>query len=151
MSPAGRINLPTKDYYKTLDFSLDKPSSQHWFIHEMTHVWQYQLGTPNAWYGIKHLCSGGYTSTVNSVDSGQGELKAYDTDLMGRDSKKQFNEFNFEQQGRIIEFWFDACYLQKNLPSRAHHKQSIKLLPYVEKILREFLYNPYDKSLLPTS
>ncbi|UOB51253.1 hypothetical protein [Acinetobacter junii] len=102
------------------------------------------------WLGLKQLCKGGYTSNVQSADSG-GELKAYDTDILGRDSGKKFNEFNFEQQGRLIEFWFDACYLQNVNPSRPHHIQSLKLLGYVERILRDFILNPHDKSLLPSS
>ncbi|MFW1949361.1 zinc protease [Acinetobacter bereziniae] len=149
MTPAGQINLPTKDYYKTRDFSKALPNQQHWFIHEMLHVWQYQLGAKNAWLGIKQLCKGGYTSEVNSADSGQNELKSYDTDLLGRDSEKKFNEFNFEQQGRIIEFWFDANYLQHNLPSRRHHQKSLQLFPILIKILTDFLCDPTDKKLLP--
>lgn len=149
MTPAGEIYLPKDDYLKITDFSLAKPNIRHWFIHEMTHVWQYQMGAANGWLGIKQLCNGGYTSEVNSVDSGKNELKAYDTDLTGRDINKKFQDFNFEQQGRIIEFWFDAIYLQKISPSREHHQKSLKLLGYVERILRDFLLNPKDKSLLP--
>lgn len=149
MTPAGEIYLPKDDYLKITDFSTAKANVRHWFIHEMTHVWQYQMGAVNGWLGIKQLCRGGYTSEVNSVDSGQDELKAYDTDLMGRDINKKFQDFNFEQQGRIIEFWFDAMYLQKINPSREHHRKSLKLLGYVERILRDFLLNPKDKSLLP--
>lgn len=40
-------------------------------------------------------------------------------------------------------------YLQKINPSREHHRKSLKLLGYVERILRDFLLNPKDKSLLP--
>ncbi len=40
---------------------------------------------------------------LQSADSG-GDFKAYDTDILGRDSGKKFNEFNFEQKGRLIEF-----------------------------------------------
>lgn len=150
MTPAGEIILPRDAYEKNLDFSQSTGDYRHWFIHEMVHVWQYQLGTPNAWFGIKQLCKGGYTTTVQSADSG-GELKAYDTDIIYRDSGKKFNEFNFEQQGRLIEFWFDACYLQNVNPNRSHHRQSLKLLGHVEIILRDFILNPYDKSLLPRS
>ncbi len=117
---------------------------------EMVHVWQYQMGTSTGWLGIKQLCKGGYTSEVNSVDS-DNELEAYDTDLGGRDLNKKFQDFNFEQQGRIIEFWFDACYLQKVNPKRDHHQKSLQLLGYVEKILRDFLLNPSNKNLLPKS
>lgn len=35
--------------------------------------------------------------------------------------------------------------------NREHHKKSLKLLGYVERILRDFLLNPYDKYLLPKS
>lgn len=148
MTPAGEIMLPRSDYLKNSDFSQSTGDYRHWFIHEMVHVWQYQLGTPNGWFGLKQLCKGGYTTEVQSADSGN-ELKAYDTDILGRDLGKKFNEFNFEQQGRLIEFWFDACYLQNVNPNRSHHRQSLKLLGNVEKILRDFILNPYDKSLLP--
>lgn len=149
MTPAGEIYLPKDDYLQTPDYSKAVGESRHWFIHEMTHVWQYQMGANTGWLGIKQLCRGGYTSTVNSVDSGSGELKAYDTDLSGVDANKKFNEFTFEQQGRIVEFWFDAIYLQKVNPKRQHHQKSLKLLGYVERILRDFLLNPSDKNLLP--
>ncbi|HAV16765.1 MAG TPA: zinc protease [Acinetobacter nosocomialis] len=150
MTPAGEIMLPRSEYMATSDFSKASGDNRHWFIHEMVHVWQYQMGTPSGWLGLKQLCKGGYTSMVTSVDSG-GELKAYDTDILGRDFGKKFNEFNFEQQGRLIEFWFDACYLQNVDPERVHHRQSLKLLGYVERILRDFILNPHDKTLLPRS
>lgn len=144
MTPAGEIYLPKDDYLKTPDYSKATGENRHWFIHEMVHVWQYQMGTSTGWLGIKQLCKGGYTSEVNSVDS-DNELEAYDTDLGGRDLNKKFQDFNFEQQGRIIEFWFDACYLQKVNPKRDHHQKSLQLLGYVEKILRDFLLNPQIK------
>lgn len=150
MTPAGEIYLPKDDYLKTPDYSKALGQDRHWFIHEMTHVWQYQMGASTGWLGINQLCKGGYTSEVNSVDS-DNELEAYDTDLGGRDLNKKFQDFNFEQQGRIIEFWFDACYLQKVNPQRDHHQKSLQLLGYVEKILRDFLLNPSNKNLLPKS
>lgn len=150
MMPAGEIYLPKDDYLTTPDYSKALGQDRHWFIHEMTHVWQYQMGASTGWLGIKQLCKGGYTSEVNSVDS-DNELEAYDTDLGGRDLNKKFQDFNFEQQGRIIEFWFDACYLQNVNPQRDHHQKSLQLLGYVEKILRDFLLNPSNKNLLPKS
>uniref|UniRef100_UPI00125F15C3 zinc protease n=1 Tax=Acinetobacter nosocomialis TaxID=106654 RepID=UPI00125F15C3 len=141
MTPAGEMYLPKDDYIQNPDFSAAKGNAQHWFIHEMVHVWQYQMGVSNGWLGLKQLCKGGYTSQVNSADSGSNELKAYDTDITGRDLNKKFSDFNFEQQGRIIELWFDACYLQNNFPTRLHHQKSLKLLGYVERLLRDFLHN----------
>jgi len=151
MTPAGEIYLPKDEYLNTPDYSKAPGADRHWFIHEMTHIWQYQMGVSNGWLAIKQLCNGGYTSQVNSADSGDRELKAYDTDLVGRDKNKKFQDFNFEQQGRIIEFWFDSMYLQHVNPNRQHHQVSLKLQGYVEQILRSFLLNPHDKKLLPRS
>lgn len=41
MTPNGEMYF-NPDYYKD-DFSL-LPNDRHWFMHEMVHVWQYQLG-----------------------------------------------------------------------------------------------------------
>ncbi|MDY6450007.1 zinc protease [Acinetobacter faecalis] len=148
MTPAGEIYISAKDYEQNPDFSVSRPNLKHWFIHEMTHVWQYQMGVSTGWLGIKQLCNGGYTSTVNSADSGD-ELKAYDTDLMGRDINKKFQDFNFEQQGRIIEFYFDGTFLKNEEPHRKHLKISKSLQGKVLNILKDFLINPKNKLMLP--
>ena len=149
MTPAGNINLPNDDYKNNKDFSKSRPMLQHWFMHEMVHVWQFQLGANTAKFGAKQFICGGYTTEVKSVDSGEGELKAYDTDITARDNLKKFNEFNFEQQARIIEFYFDGMFLQNDEPNRKHHQKSLKLQGHVMKILTDFLINPKDKKLLP--
>lgn len=148
MTPAGEIYISAKDYEKNPDFSVSRPNLKHWFIHEMTHVWQYQMGVSTAWSGLKQMCTGGYTTEVDSIDSGS-ELKAYDTDLMGRDINKKFQDFNFEQQGRIIEFYFDATFLQSEEPYRKHLKISQRLQSTVLNILKDFLMNPENKLMLP--
>lgn len=54
----GRIYFPAKHYCD--DFSRQPLHLQHWFIHEMTHVWQAQQGFPvlaaGVWLGLR----GGY-------------------------------------------------------------------------------------------
>lgn len=153
MTPAGHIHLPNQEYLKNKDFSSKEKNTaedKHWFIHEMTHVWQYQMGANIVWHWANQFCRGGYVSTVHTTDTPKnGDIKAYTTDISASDANKKFNEFNFEQQGRIIEFWYDACYLQLDNPQRSHHQRSLQLLGYTERILREFLYNPKDKNLLP--
>lgn len=153
-SPMGAINLTSSLFDKFPDFSNCKNdySAEHHFIHEMTHIWQYQLGG-----GVRHIGQaamlfrqGGYICSNVSPDYGD-DYTAYFTDLAGKHTDRKFNEFNLEQQGRIIEFWHDAVYMQNKVPKRRHHIQSIKLLGYVERILREFLLNPYDKKHLPQS
>ena len=42
ISPNGHIYFHPKDY--CLDFSVKDLATQSWWIHEMTHVWQYQNG-----------------------------------------------------------------------------------------------------------
>lgn len=151
MTPFGHIHFPSKDYIDNPDFSIAKRvSDKHWFMHEMTHVWQNQLGFKNFDVGLCHGFSLGYILSTTTPDTPKkGDLKSYATDISGADANKKFHEFNFEQQGRIIEFWYDACYLQKEDPIRPHHQRSLKLLGYVERILRDFLHNPHDKRLLP--
>lgn len=148
MTPAGEIYMSSKDYVENQDFSLSRPNIKHWFIHEMTHVWQYQNGAKTGWLGLKQMCSGGYTTEVQSVDS-SSELKAYDTDLLGRDINKKFQDFNFEQQGRIIEFYFDSNFLKNDEPHRKHLQISLKLHSRVLAILSDFIKNPKNFSLLP--
>jgi hypothetical protein len=42
MAPNGGIYWPTNHFCE--DFALASWHRQHWFMHEMTHVWQYQRG-----------------------------------------------------------------------------------------------------------
>ena len=42
VAPNGKIYFPHHAYCE--DFSLAAPHLQVWFMHEMTHVWQYQRG-----------------------------------------------------------------------------------------------------------
>lgn len=101
---------------------------------------------------VKRVCRGEYFKTVSSPDASSGEdISPYATDLSGRDLYKKFNEFNYEQQGRIIELYFDTKFLKYSDPHRAHHQLSLKLERHVLFTLKEFLENPNNKSLLPKS
>jgi hypothetical protein len=52
MTPNGRMYYP-KNIYRE-DFSNpDEPDSQLLFMHEMVHIWQYQLGYPVKWVGMQ--------------------------------------------------------------------------------------------------
>lgn len=152
MTPAGELILPIEDFKKTPDFSIAPAGDdRHWFMHEMVHVWQHQNGANVGWLGAKLFCKGGYTSKVNSTDSGADTLKAYDTDIGGRDVHKKFQEYNMEQQAAIIAMWFDAVHLHNIEPQRPHHQRSLRLQGHLNKILVDFLKNPNDKSLIPES
>lgn len=149
VTPFGRvITIPRKDYIENKDFSKSAPSLKHWFIHEMTHIWQNELGFKGI-PKLKRVCRLEYFKTTGSPDSSSGEdLQPYATDLMGRDLYKEFNEFNYEQQGRIIELYYDAKFLKNSQPQRKHHQISVKLKHHVLRTLDGFIKNPNNKSLL---
>ncbi|WP_024302524.1 hypothetical protein [Pseudogulbenkiania sp. MAI-1] len=131
MSPRGDIHFPDCDYRE--DFSQEPPVIKIWFIHEMTHVWQYQLGYRLVWNALKIAAKGGYSAGA----------PAYFYDLKGQDKGKTLSQFNMEQQGELVANYYAAkhlrvfCYLQE--------------LPELEHALTDFLDNPQDTGLLPTS
>ncbi|EMR5776500.1 putative zinc protease [Acinetobacter baumannii 1062314] len=139
MTPFGSIHLPNEDYDKVKDFSQDQKSTNKiWFIHEMAHVWQYQLGMNTAMRGIEIGIRGGYS-----------DAKAYDYDLVCDDQGKKFQQFNFEQQAEIISHYFDAYHL----PVQGHnypvlHNKNVMQKFALKNVLKEFLVNPSDKALL---
>lgn len=140
MTPAGYIHLPTEDYKANRDFSLPivKATVKHWFIHEMTHVWQYQHGFSPAVSGAAIGLCGGY---------GDRAL-AYNYDL----SKeiKRFNEYNMEQQGDIVADYFDVIYPFQIPHDRIDlHQQHVKNFIKLKMVLKDFLVNPSDLSLVP--
>jgi hypothetical protein len=146
------ISMPKNEYIKNKDFTTADAQTKHWFMHEVTHVWQNALGFEGL-PKIKRVCRGEYFRMIDSPDTSAidgKDLEPYATDLRGRNIYKRFNEFNYEQQGRIIEFYLDAIFLQFDNPVRAHHQKSLQLKPYVLFALEDFLKDPSNKSLLPT-
>ncbi len=53
MTPQGEIYFNPKEFRE--DFSKENIYGRHWFMHEMVHVWQYQLGYPTLWKGANRL------------------------------------------------------------------------------------------------
>lgn len=143
MTPVGEIHLPTKEYDDVKDYSKSTSSADKvWFIHEMTHVWQYHLGFNTAAEGLVVAAEGGYVTR-----KGEDRPIAYLFDLYGKDKIKSFKEFNFEQQGDLVSFYYDAVYLQNSRIKL--HPKNVKQLPLLKNILKDFLNNPKDKNLLP--
>lgn len=125
MSPNGNIYFDKKHYQD--DFSLSSNNDKMWFIHEMTHVWQYQNGFKLIKNALKLLLKGQYK---------RGQIYCYDNKC----AIKPFCAFNFEQQATIMEHYFGAKYLGIG-------KYADKL-PYLENALKDFLKNPKDKTLI---
>ncbi|AEK63261.1 PAAR domain-containing protein [Collimonas fungivorans] len=139
MTPNGEMYFPS-DYYQA-DFSINDDSDRIWFIHEMTHVWQYQLGYSVKWGGIKIQLKGGY-----KYNPGQTVARAYKYDPTA-DFGKTMSDFNMEQQGDLVSHYFDAIYLSGE--GYAPHWQRVQILPFLQSVLAEFIRNPSDTSLLP--
>lgn len=53
ITPNGELYFHASRYRD--DFSRASEREQHWFMHEMAHVWQYQLGYPVMWRGAIRL------------------------------------------------------------------------------------------------
>jgi LysM repeat protein len=125
MTPNGEMYFSPKRFNEDFSAGDDKT----WFIHEMTHVWQYRLGYSVSWTGIKFFISGKY-----SDDS------AYEYDQV-RDIDKTLPDFNMEQQGDLIAHYFAARYL--------NDKTYIKRITFLEHVLVGFLRDPKNAALLP--
>ncbi|AUH52364.1 PAAR domain-containing protein [Chromobacterium sp. ATCC 53434] len=138
MTPKGEIHFPDDAFQP--DFSaVDDKSVKIWFIHEMTHVWQYQLGYSVTFAGMKIGAKGGY-----SDDGKKGAPSpAYRYHLNTEDKGKTMPDFNMEQQGELVSHYFGATAL--NYPNYVGKLPSLKIA------LASFLTNPSDAGLLPTT
>lgn len=130
MTPNGEMYF-NPDYYKD-DFSL-LPADQHWFMHEMVHVWQYQLGYWVKLHGLL-LHPGKLWGLLG--DPYQYELKPGD----------KLQDFNMEQQGDIIADYY--CWSTGNATRSASGRRVTRIDIY-KSVLSDFLSNPNDRKLLP--
>jgi hypothetical protein len=131
LAPNGEIYFNTKSFKE--DFSESDGGDRLWFMHEMTHVWQFQLGYP----------------VLSRV------LRNYGLDLPRKydlDEDELLCDYNIEAQGNIIaDYW--AILDAKSRGTRVKYMHRAKYMDQVdlfEKVLREFIKNPADKSNLPT-
>ena len=125
MTPRGKLHFMPPQYRD--DFSRESNGGKLFFIHEMVHVWQYQLGYQVLLHGALLTLRGGYIGqrAYRYTASAGGVL----------------SDFNMEQQGDIIAHYFGAR--QLGIPAY------VAQLPQLQEILQGFLLNPSDRSLLP--
>lgn len=121
MSPFGTMHFPEQTYVD--DFSSADVSKQHFFIHEMAHVWQYQLGLKLWLDGVILTAKGGYRDNA---------CYQYEHHV---GNCQHLSELNMEQQADVIADWF----IFKHTQSQAK----------VQKLMRDFIVNPSDPNLLP--
>lgn len=131
MSPNGEIFFPSGQFQE--DFSQAQAiKDKGWFIHEMTHVWQWNRG-----YRGRIVVKGALYGVAAGV-LGQRKVYGYDPKT---DNNKKFSDFNMEQQADLIEHYYRAKYLRDT----AH----LASLPFLEHVLTEFLKEPRYVALLP--
>lgn len=125
MTPNGEIYFDESEY--RADFSKEKPRQRSWFIHEMTHVWQYQLGYPVSVRGAIRLGLE-YRYTLNHA--------------------KKLTNFNMEAQGNLLADYYTLKYLR--LPdemTQPEYRLSEKLY---EEVLSDFFKARHNKGNLPS-
>lgn len=83
ITPFGRIYFPPIHYQP--DFTQADFRYQHWFMHEIVHVWQHQMGMNVVWRGLFSFCA------------------PYHYDLQ---QNRLLSDFGMEQQACIIADYF---------------------------------------------
>ncbi len=128
MAPNGHIYFNPK--YFSEDFSdPSNPNNQWWFMHEMTHVWQHQLGYPVKWRGALR------------VGLGYEYVLAED---------KKLSDYNMEAQGNILADYFALCVLRNPFAMRqASYRNKPDAPELYKRVLAEFLRDPSDRGNLP--
>jgi hypothetical protein len=124
MTPNGHIY-----FHKScclLDFSAGSEHARHWFMHEMTHVWQHQLGYPVRMRGALRIgLSYHYRLAMD----------------------KTLADYNMEAQGDVLADYFVLRHLGSSAALRqgayANH------LPIYEQVLASFIADPSDRKNLP--
>ncbi len=127
-APNGEIYLPA-DLFSP-DFSVEPNDVGRLLVHEMTHVWQYQLGYP--------------VKRVRAPRPGMSYRYALA-------AGKQLCDYNMEAQGNILADYYLLKFRneQRSL-YELRYRQQPNVLPLYEGALAQFLANPADVSNLPT-
>jgi uncharacterized Zn-binding protein involved in type VI secretion len=124
VTPNGEIYFNPKHFKP--DFSQETGFLKHWFMHEMTHVWQYQLNYPVKARGAIRVGLN-YQYTLNQ--------------------EQRLTDFNMEAQGEVLADYYVLKHLNDPRPMR--EPQYSKDLSLYELVLQKFLESPSDESNLP--
>ena len=108
------------------DYTRGDPAVVHWFMHEMVHVWQHQLGYPVRLRGAIRI----------------GLPYRYDL----REGA-QLSDYNMEAQGDLLADYF-ALKCMRNTRVMRQRRYADQLALY-ERVLARFLADPRDPDNLP--
>ncbi len=124
MTPNGSMYFHHSCFQE--DYAKASASSQHWFIHELAHVWQHQLG-----YGVR---------LRGAVRLGL----SYDYDLA---PGRTLADYNMEAQGDLLADYFALKHLRS--PSAMRQQRYAGSLRLYEAVLASFLADPDSVTNLP--
>ena len=126
VTPNGEMYYP-KDIYRNDFSSKDDGLANALFMHEMVHVWQYQMG-----YRVK----------LNALRVTARGSSAYAYNLT---PDSHLRDFNMEQQGNIMSDYYMICV--RNKPDEAFNPDKDPDLLHM--VMEPFLADPRDKNHLP--
>jgi type VI secretion system secreted protein VgrG len=131
VTPNGEMYYPQSTLLYREDFSsTSRGRDKALFMHEMTHVWQYQLGYPVKQSGL----------TVTSKGAA-----AYEYTL---NEGKTFSEYNMEQQGELVSDYYMIC-VELEPESVWNYSSRTKDPKLLAEVLGYVMGNPSDKRNLP--
>jgi hypothetical protein len=108
------------------DYTRGDPAVVHWFLHEMVHIWQFQMG-----YAVR------LRGAVRVGLSYDYELKPGMT----------LADFNMEAQGDLLADYFALKHLR--CPAAMRQQRYTDSLPLYENVLAGFLAHPSEAANLP--
>lgn len=127
MAPNGYLYFPRASYLD--DFSAYDIGDRMWFIHKMTHVWQFQLGYPVRLRGAIRI----------------GLSYAY---MLG--AGRRLSDYNMEAQGNLLADYFALkfCGVQGRL-YELRYRHAPDALALYEAVLTNFIRAPSERRNLP--
>lgn len=107
------------------DYAQANVSGQHWFMHEMVHVWQHQLGYPVRLRGAVRI------QLPYHYDLHEGAT---------------LSDYNMEAQGDLLADYFVLKFLRR--PDAMRQRRYAGQLTLYERVLAGFLADPGDRASL---
>jgi hypothetical protein len=126
MAPNGEMYFKPALFKE--DFSVLESDQRRLFIHEMVHVWQYQLGYPVKRKGWQY-----WNLTYKYLLDLDARLRDYD----------------MEQQGEVIADYFSLAVMKIPRAVVNPFYKDLQHIPLFEAVLADFLKAPSDKNNLP--
>jgi hypothetical protein len=123
MTPNGSIYFHHSCFLP--DYAAGDPPARHWFMHEMVHVWQHQLGYPVRLRGALRI----------------GLSYRYELREGAR-----LADYNMESQGELLADYFMLRHMGK--PEAMSQQRYRHSLPLYEAVLADFLREPANRANL---